>query len=124
MHIQRIMLLPRVVLAMLSTFMPWVVTPGIPSSDGTPGAGWITFGIYAVILVLIVFGRWTNRMDMYSFTCASMLAILCSVYSIILMAQIKEGDINDPSQTATTPGFGLWVLMLMGFLFPVVGFIF
>ncbi len=123
MHLQKILLVPLSILGMLATFLPWFVSPGVPATDGTVGAGWITFGIYFLVLLVLLIGNIKSRLSGFSFVCICILSILCSVYGLILTDQQTFGDINTLTQTSTSIGIGLYLLISVGFLILVIGFI-
>lgn len=122
MHIQKIILIPLSLLGILATFLPWQVMPGIPSTDGTGGAGWITAGIFFIILLAILIGNFRYRLSGFTYTCISILSILAAIYGILLTDKTATGISNSLDETSASTGIGLYILIISGLLIPVLGF--
>lgn len=121
MHLQKVVLVPLAIIGMLVTFLPWYTTAGQASTDGRAGAGWITFSIYIIILLVLLTGNFKWKLSAFSLTCISLLSILCSVYGIILTGRQSPGTFANLSQTLTSTGIGLYLLIITGFLVPITG---
>src|SRR5690349_1894632 len=123
MHSQKLVLIALCIAGMVASFLPWVTTPGLADVPGTDGGGWITFSVFALIIIVILTGRPARTVSMFSLTCISILAILNAIYGCIIINYIDADTLGLKLPNYASAGVGLYLLIVTGFIIPVSGFI-
>jgi hypothetical protein len=121
MHPQKIALAILSVIGMFATFLPWAVTSEGVAIAGTAGAGWITSGVYLVIFIIIFTGSFRLRISTFSLVCIISLAILNSIYGILIINNMKLERTSQMILKGTSTGSGLYILIVTGFVLTVLG---
>lgn len=127
---QRLALIAIAAIGMLCTFLPWMSLPLAGSINGTKGDGWFTFLFFGVSLSLAFLGEKTEAFGGVKFYIASLFSLLAGglgLYKIIdfnsKMSAISENPFAQAISATVSIDFGLYLLALAGFAFPILGFI-
>jgi hypothetical protein len=121
MHPQKIVLILLAIPGMFASFLPWIIMQGVTPVNGTSGAGWITFAVFAIILTIIFSGRFRDRISGFSIICISILALLNGLYGLILINEIEGNESAAEKSLAASPGIGIYLIIICGFLIVLAG---
>ena len=147
MNKQRLAILITAAVGALSTFMPWVKAPiigSVPGSDFDNGLGWISFGLFAVAIVLCLLDDKQKKLSgppLIGAIITPSLAALLGIGTIwnfyAKIREAKEGAEEALDKIAGTPfeaaggqmidafakstgiEFGLYFVVLAGILIPL-----
>ncbi len=130
MNKQRLAILIVAGLGALATFMPWVKMPIVGSVNGTAGDGWITFGLFAVSIIISLLGDRTKPIKGGLLYAAIVPALLAAALGIskILDFKSKTADMDDNPfasmiQAAVTVEFGLYLVVAAGLALPIAALV-
>lgn len=126
---KRFALAVAAVLGMLATFLPWVKISGLAamvrsSVNGTEGDGWITLVLFAVVLGLVVFmgDRAKPLTGWYRYVPLAVGAINL-IIGLYDLGQLSAAAEKMGRYGSATPGFGIWLLILMAIAMIVIPFV-
>ena len=108
MNKQRMALLLAAIVGIAATFLPWATVLGM-TIDGTVGDGWISLGLFAIIIILAVLGDRGLSLKGGQFIAVVVLALCATalgVYEIM--------NLNKSGGEYVQIGFGLYVLVAAG----------
>jgi len=131
-HRQRIAIACAAGVGMIATFLPWVKAPIVGTVDGTAGDGWITFGLYAVALIVSFVG---DRRKLLSggkrlgAIIPAVLASLIGIWKIVdFRARMSDVPKDNPFAEAFAHtvqlGIGLYLVVIAGIVLVVLAFVF
>lgn len=131
-HRQRIAIACAAGMGMIATFLPWVKAPILGTVDGTAGDGWITFGLYAVALIMAFVGDRRELLSGGKRLGAVIPAALASVIGIWKIVDFKArmSDVPKDSPFAEALaqtvqlGAGLYLVVIAGIALVVLSFVF
>jgi len=130
MNKQRLGILIAAAVGMLATFLPWINT-FMGSVAGSSGDGWISFGLFAIVLILVLTGDKKTRLAGKKFIASLVMAVLAGALGIWKIVDFKssmsEAMGGDPFSEALGAGFsigmGLYLMVLAAIAVLVIGFI-
>jgi len=131
-HRQRIAIACAAGVGMIATFLPWVKAPIVGTVDGTAGDGWITFGLYAVALIVAFVG---DRRKLLSggkrlgAIIPAALASLIGIWKIVdFRARMSDVPKDNPFAEALAQtvqlGVGLYLVVIAGIVVVIFTFVF
>ncbi len=129
---QRLAILIVGALGALATFMPWVKLPLVGSINGTHGDGWITFILFTITIVVTLLNDRSKPLaglQLYGAIVPGIIAGIIGLWKIIdfnnSMSKESLGGDNPFAQALSDSisiGFGLYLIVIVGILLPVVAF--
>ncbi len=122
---------------MIATFMPWIKMGSILGTfegttiDGTKGGdGWITFGLFAITLLISLIKDKTKSLKgglLYVAIIPSIIAAAIGIWEIIDLNSSMSQEITRMtmamSGSSASIGFGLYLLVLAGISIPIIAFV-
>lgn len=126
MNKQRLAVLIVAGLGALATFMPWVKMPIVGSINGTAGDGWITFGLFAIPIIISLLGDRTKPIKgilVYVAIVPAALAASIAISKILdfksKMAEMDDNLFASMIQATVTVEFGLYLVVAAGLTLPI-----
>lgn len=131
MNKQRLGMLIAAAVGMLATFLPWINMPLMGSIAGSSGDGWISFGLFAIVLILALTGDKKTRLAGKKFIASLVMGVLAGALGIWKIVDFKSsmseamgGDIFAEAMGASfSIGIGLYLMVLAAIAVLVIGFI-
>lgn len=131
MNRQRLVVLVLSIAGMLGTFLPWVQAPIVGSVNGTKGDGWITLGLFAIPLVVVLLKDRMQTLDMKRMLIASAGGVVAAIIGIWKMIDLNnsmkslgENELfGKLFSSSVSIGFGLYVIVIAGLAIPVYLFL-
>ncbi len=122
MNKQRLGILIAAVAGMLATFLPWINMSFMGSVAGSEGDGWISFGFFAVVLILVLTGDKKTRLAGKKFIASLVMAVLAGALGIWKIVDFKS-SMSEAMGGSFSIGIGLYLMVLAAIAVLVIGFI-
>lgn len=131
MHKQRLFIAIAAGIGMLATFLPWMHAPIVGSINGTAGDGWITFGLFAIALIIALVGAKASALSNKLVVAALVppaLAGLIGLWKIIDFHNKMGALANDDNPFAAVMAqavgvdIGLYLVVIAGIAIPPIAF--
>jgi hypothetical protein len=129
MHKQRLAAMIAAAIGMIATFLPWVTGSMVGSVAGTVGDGWISFGLFAIALILALLGDRTQPMVGGRRMGVAILGLLTAVYGVWKMMDFKSTfdsvsgtELGAEIASSFAIGIGVYLVIAAGALLLILPF--
>ncbi|MDP2696046.1 MAG: hypothetical protein Q8O87_02220 [bacterium] len=127
MHKQRLTILILAAVGMAATFVPWATIPGLGSISGTQGDGWVTFGLFAIPLIISLLGDKSQSLRggmLWGAIVSSVLAAAIGVWKIVdINNVVGDNPIFQVLGGGGGVGIGLYLVVIAGIVLSIVAFV-
>lgn len=120
--IPRAVLIAIAAVGMLATFLPWIHAPLMGAMPGSRGDGWISFIMFAAVLILAVVPRPTLALQRWCRIVVVVLggaALALGVWKMVDLSALRsegaaEGGFAASFSKATSAGIGIYLVIGCG----------
>lgn len=132
MNKQRFAVIIVAIIGMIATFLPWYRIAQLGTVSGIASAGWFTFIMFIIVIILALRKNLQEDMTMgisWSVTIVSLLASFVVLWKMIDVWFAKEGMFSLAGTetvlgSQVRVGYGAWIVVIAGICIPFVAFIF